>query len=172
MSVIKVIHQPTLSRATRFWFDTLTGERKKMLFEDNSNTVILDSEDLHIINNKTVNYSNMYPTVWHEGRNVAIHRLVMGKAPDGLEVDHKNGNPLDSRRSNLRFVTHGDNLRNRRAYSKSGHKGVYFSKNRQGKQWQVQRRVNGRNVNFGWYRTLDEAYKASVLAFKALDRVV
>lgn len=54
-----------------------------------------------------------YPTVVIYKRGVAqtvtIHRLVMlafvGPAPDGMEVCHGNGDPLDNRLENLRYDT-------------------------------------------------------------------
>jgi len=43
-----------------------------------------------------------------------LHRLVLGDPPfDGAEVDHRNRNTLDTRRENLRWVTHAQNLQNR-----------------------------------------------------------
>lgn len=38
----------------------------------------------------------------------ALHRFLLGKKK-GLEIDHINGNKLDNRRSNLRFVLHREN---------------------------------------------------------------
>lgn len=46
-------------------------------------------------------------------RNYRVHRLVMasfvGPCPDGMEVNHKNGNPSDNRLSNLEYTTPKEN---------------------------------------------------------------
>ena len=48
----------------------------------------------------------------------------MEYVPPGFEADHANGNPLDNRRTNLRIVTHHQNVMNRRGWGRSKHKGV------------------------------------------------
>ena len=45
-------------------------------------------------------------------RNIYLHRYLTN-APAGLTVDHKNGNSLDNRRSNLELVTQSENSRRR-----------------------------------------------------------
>jgi hypothetical protein len=62
---------------------------------------------------------------------VRLHRLIMD-APEGLLVDHRNGDSFDNRRSNLRLATHSQNQYNRRKSknTSSKFKGVYFRKNR------------------------------------------
>lgn len=52
-----------------------------------------------------------------------VHRVVMGE-PEGLLVDHIDGNPLDSRRSNLRVCTQQQNASNRERTSSDN---VWFS---------------------------------------------
>ncbi len=43
-----------------------------------------------------------------------VHKIVMeafvGPTPDGLEINHKNGNKQDNRLDNLEFVTHKTNM--------------------------------------------------------------
>lgn len=68
---------------------------------------------------------------------VLLHRFIVG-APDGLEVDHKNGDGLDCRRSNLRLATRTQNAANRSKQwgTVSRFKGVYL--NRKTGKWQAQ----------------------------------
>jgi hypothetical protein len=64
------------------------------------------------------------------GRNqVLVHRLIMG-SPEGMDVDHINGNGLDNRRKNLRVCTRSQNAMNKklRSDSTTGYKGVYKCK--------------------------------------------
>ena len=46
-------------------------------------------------------------------KEVSIHELIMGKAPEGYVIDHINSNGLDNRRCNLRFATLSQNSQNR-----------------------------------------------------------
>jgi|SRR5579863_1464187 len=66
-----------------------------------------------------------------------MHCLI-AKAPEGLMVDHRNGDTLDNRRSNLRPATHSQNCANQRVnrLNTSGHKGVSRYKNgMESKNW-------------------------------------
>lgn len=72
---------------------------------------------------------------WREGkrkdRTIHMHRLIMD-APDNMDVDHINGNPLDNSKSNLRICTHQENRSNTKVpiNNTSGYKGVYWHKQR------------------------------------------
>jgi len=50
-------------------------------------------------------------------KRVMIHRAVaecwLGPCPNGMEVDHKNRDSLDNHYSNLRYVTKGQQMKNR-----------------------------------------------------------
>lgn len=91
------------------------------------------------------------------------HRLawlyVHGDWPSGY-LDHINGDTLDNRMENLRVVTKAQNSANqgKQCRNTSGHKGVYWDKNR-GK-WTVQIGVNRRYKYLGRYDTVEEAAQA------------
>ena len=53
---------------------------------------------------------------WHAqaAQSLMMHRVIMGCTPgDGIEIDHKNGDGLDNRKSNLRLATRAQNVVNR-----------------------------------------------------------
>lgn len=83
-----------------------------------------------------------------DGRIEYLHRLLMGLTPgDGLEVDHRDGNPLDCRRGNMRVVTHAEQQQNQRRRRKAG------ASRFRGVSWFPQRgywraRVAGRTVGY------------------------
>ncbi len=58
-------------------------------------------------------YAHRTITLAGERHTIWMHR-VLCCAPNGIEVDHINGDPLDNRTDNLRLVTHGQNMKNRR----------------------------------------------------------
>ena len=68
-----------------------------------------------------------YPICWKLGDSYKfLHHHIMGTPAGRLEIDHKDGNPLNNRRSNLRFATSSQNKMNMKVQSgtKSGFKGV------------------------------------------------
>jgi hypothetical protein len=92
------------------------------------------------------------------------HRLAI-KAPEGLDVDHRNGNPLDNRKENLRLATRAQNQLNkgpRSTYAgktpSSRYKGVHWYKRK--RKWQVQIQVKGNRHNLGYFTDELEAAKA------------
>lgn len=74
-----------------------------------------------------------------------LHHLVVGKPPSGQVTDHINGNSLDCRKSNLRFITQWANILNRHArICKSGRIGVKWRKDRN--HWQASIRIGGKAI--------------------------
>jgi hypothetical protein len=96
---------------------------------------------------------------------IYMHRFLMN-APKGLEVDHRNGNSLDNRRSNLRLATHGQNISNQKGWAKSGFKGVRQMRNG---RWSATASHSGKTHRFGQYVTAEDAaiaYDKGVLALR------
>lgn len=93
------------------------------------------------------------------GNNDLLHRLIMA-APPGLDVDHRNGNGLDDRRSNLRLATRSQNLANQAigAANKSGYKGVYRRWDDQ--KWAAQVKIAGKAHYLGSFEDPWDAAQA------------
>lgn len=122
------------------------------------NNIILDEDNMHLLqkHNWCV-YQKGYAVASIDGSRVFLHHLVIGFPPKGKEVDHINRDKLDNRRENLRFVTHQENLLNRKFKNKTGFKGVYFESNRRTKPYKAMIRRNGKSINIGYYKTAAEA---------------
>jgi hypothetical protein len=92
-----------------------------------------------------------------------LHILLLGKAPEGLEWDHRDKNQLNNRRTNLRAVTHTTNVRNARKQliNASGVNGVTIHHRRAGLQcWKARISVNGHMIYLGLFDTLEAAIEA------------
>lgn len=90
---------------------------------------------------------------------ILMHRFILQATPD-QEVDHINGNGLDNRRSNLRFVTRSINVANSklRSDNRSGCRGVSFRKDR--RKWVAQITIDGAAYFLGFFATVSEAAAA------------
>lgn len=99
------------------------------------------------------------PRVNGKPNTIYMHRVIVG-ASGGIHVDHRNGDPLDNRRCNLRFATCSQNCANRRIPSnnKSGVKGVYF--NKAAGKWAAAIKVNGRKIHLGRFDSISAAADA------------
>jgi len=89
------------------------------------------------------------------------HRIIFmleGIDPTGLQVDHKDGNPSNNRRDNLRLVSNHENQKNRAVpkNNKTGVMGVY----KVGEKWLASIRVNGRTIHIGTYTSQELAFEA------------
>lgn len=91
-------------------------------------------------------------------RYAFLHGMILS-APDGMDIDHANGNGLDNRRSNLRFATRSQNSANsNKKGSTSRFRGVCWDKRRG--NWHVAMRCNYRSVNIGNFASEEAAARA------------
>ena len=105
----------------------------------------------------------------------SLHRMILGlPRGDKRQGDHKNGNKLDNRRTNLRIVTYAQNRQNeqpRRTYAgkppRSKHRGVFhrsrafMAKRPNGKPWYIKHRLDGKEYFGGSFHTEEEAANAA-----------
>ena len=126
-------------------------------------TFFVDAEDCDkFVDDYSFSLSNSYVkySSCKDGfHNKYLHRIIMGE-PDGMDVDHIDGDPLNNRRSNLRICTHNENMTNRKISKNntSGFKGVYWSK--RDNNWRSQIKYNNKRIHLGCFDSLEEATKA------------
>lgn len=138
---------------------------------------LVDDDDFESVSLKswhlTKNKNKIYPrcSYWQDGRivNKRLHNYLL-KSREGLVIDHINGNTLDNRRENLRYVTQKVNAQNRvkNPSNKSGTRGVHFDKGRKRPSggWRTKPRwvasiyYEGKQLYLGGFEKKDEAIKA------------
>lgn len=105
------------------------------------------------------------------GKRQYLHRFICEingilQAEDERIVDHKNRNPLDNTKENLRAATFSQNAMNRkiRSNNKSGKQGVHWAENC--KKWHAEITVNAKVINLGLFKNFEDAVAAREAAEK------
>ena len=122
----------------------------------NGMTAIVDRGDAHLT--KGIWWDGKYPKSTVD----RLHRLVyvkhFGHIPDGLYVDHKDGDTLNNRSGNLRLVTPRQSGANQKSRGgKSKYRGVSQAKSG---NWVVQISAGGSRECVGTYDSEHDAAKA------------
>lgn len=129
-----------------------------MIVKVKEQDVLIDDEDISLFESHTWHLHKGYVcTNIKKKSTVPFHRLVLNANNSKHHVDHKNGNTLDNRKSNLRFATIAENARNRpfQKNNKTGYKGVYPRKD--ASTFRAQIRYQGKKYGLGSYKTAKEA---------------
>ena len=130
----------------------------------NGDVVTFDTEDYDKI--KEYRWSKSGKThvqcsKWNGTKYVTlyIHRLIMD-CPDGMVVDHINGDKLDNRKCNLRVCTQQENSWNARISSRNkyGYKGVYFDA--RNNSYTARVNIGKKTHHIGSFKTLTDAINA------------
>lgn len=87
-----------------------------------------------------------------------LHRFLIG-APEGMLVDHINGEHWDYRKSNLRLANHAQNSQNqkKRKNCTSQYKGVSLARRPTKTYWVAQICCNGKKKSLGYFDSEVEA---------------
>ena len=102
-------------------------------------------------------YAVRTETSGSKAQAIYMHRLLAND-PDGLQVDHGDGNGLNNRRYNLRPATTSQNAQNRckSARNTSGYKGVHRARGK----WRARIVIDGVARSLGHHDTPEDAHKA------------
>ncbi len=124
---------------------------------------IVDTQDLekalsvgrwHSSKRSHTSYAQCGRRVGNEMRQVFLHHVLL--PPDGLVIDHINGNGLDNRSGNLRRISHQQNCTNTlAAKGRSGTRNVRWINSSQ--KWLVSFYLDGKEARFGIFTDLEEA---------------
>lgn len=104
------------------------------------------------------------------GKAMMFHRLVMGAYDNDkykkLDIDHKDLNPLNNQKSNLRFATRSQNNMNKplQKNNTSGCTGVQKVPRKNGYKWIAEISQNGKRVSLGTFDTYEEAVNVRRMA--------
>ncbi len=117
--------------------------------------IILDDEDKYLL----IKHSWHFKDSGHvrtriNSKSVYIHHIIMNSTK---LIDHINRNPLDNRKSNLRFASKSTNAMNSKLSSNNttGIKGVSFRK--EVEKYEVYITINKKRISIGKYKTIKEA---------------
>jgi len=130
----------------------------KQIFLTNGMHALVDDTDYeNLIAMGNWYYSDRYAKL--SRAKPRMHQIIMN-APKGMCVDHKNGNPLDNRRCNLRICTRSQNSCNKGKpkSNTSGYKGVTWQTREQ--KYYCKLMVNKRVIPLGYFTCPVEAAKA------------
>jgi hypothetical protein len=124
---------------------------------DNEDYDELSKRRWHVIKTGRQMYVVGY-IVGGKGKAERMHRHILN-APDGILVDHINGNGIDNRRVNIRLCTQQENQRNRQLrVDKSGFKCVGWHK--ASNKWRAYIVIDGKYKQLGVYFCAVKAAKA------------
>ena len=127
-----------------------------------------------VVENKS-NDGHGYCQVMLNGRMILYHVIIWilstgEDIPQGMEIDHINGNKLDNRIENLRVVSHRINTQNKKVHRDGNLVGSGFDK--RDKRYRPKIQINSKDIYLGCFNTEQEAHKAYKIACKHIRNYV
>lgn len=143
---------------------------------------LIDDKDVKLIKGFCIGFDGRYVALYKNRKKLYLHRVITGIQNKGkkIVVDHKNRDPLDNRRKNLRVVTATENMLNQtRSPGKTGFRGVYYDpwswkskcgkfKYKRKKPYTAELKRYGKKYCLGRFKTAEDAHKAFLKKEKEL----
>ncbi len=153
----KVNRQPYYCEVRGSWVIPITQGRE----------TLVDAEDVEFLGQFNWRWVSWKTQIGYaslpEGQGT-MHRILM-RNPEGMCIDHINGNSLDNRKSNLRTVTTRENTQNQKIHRSGKLVGTTFDKST--KKWMAQ--IFDKKRKFlGRFETEHEAHQAYMKAYNEL----
>ena len=130
---------------------------------------LIDEADAYLLDDQRWTLrSDGYCCRWLSPKGcLLLHRHIM-QPPEGMQVDHINGDRADNRRSNMRLVKGADNALNltRDCRRQMGLRGVTFYKKT--RRWRASVQMRRTRQHLGYYATADEAHAVAAHARQSL----
>lgn len=152
------ILERTVFDPNEFYFD---GDKCFIQLFNNKNkkvaVTVVDSNDFNLVKDFKWYLSNNYVITKIDGETNYLSRHLMNPIPGGLEIDHKDRDPLNNTRSNLRYATSSQNKANsfHHNVNTSGFKGIYFHK--ASKKWHARIKNNGKFQSLKYHDSKTDA---------------
>jgi len=131
---------------------------------------VIDAEDVEKVKGYKWHMNGQgYAATRPKKEIIKLQHLIMGvKANYKKQIDHKDRDRLNNRKSNFRFCTQGDNAKNSTIpiNNTSGFKGVSLHKN--SKKWRARITLNDRLISLGVFKdklSAAKAYNAAALKY-------
>ncbi|TQI72859.1 AP2 domain-containing protein [Bosea sp. AK1] len=128
---------------------------------DAADVPIVEGYNWHAVLNRNVYYARACGARGAASgrRMVPLHRLLL-RPPEGVFVDHKDGNGLNCRRANMRLATASENTHNQRRsrHNTSGRKGVSWDSGHN--KWSALITIGRRRIKLGFFADIELAAAA------------
>lgn len=149
---------------------------KEIQLTQNKTTLVddIDYKELSKYNWYTIKSRNTFYAVRmskNPRTTIHMHSVIIGKPNKGFILDHINGDGLDNRRHNLRFVTLRQNCQNKVNIKKtSKYPGVSWYA--ASKKWQVHFQFKGKQHYLGRYSDERQAFEVYKNAVEAIGETI
>ena len=127
-----------------------------------------------VVKNKSNNVKG-YCQVSFNNSKVKYHTIVWilttgEDIPEGMQIDHINGNKVDNRFENLRLVTNRENNQNKKAHRQGKLVGCCFDNH--ANKYMSRIRIGKKIIYLGHYKTEQEAHKVYLIACQHIEEYV